>query len=340
MTATSALALTGLAAAHPSGNSKGSNSIKGGSSGSKGRSIGGGKGRKGDGMSDEPDDGDDGMNVCMYRTIEVGANETRFIDVESGETFSNARIDITADGTAVNIDASGSDWTIHNVGIDGIQDADEQVFNLQVDAGGTGLVENVYFGDGATNGGAVGAFVPTDHAGTLTFRRVNVGGFGNNGIYGSAPGREPTLDNPAVGQGGVVRIEASYAQNNNIAGFRIGTDGSYIRNSVVHVDEQVLANRAGQRNARGVWAKEGGDIDIDDSDILLEDESASYGVWVSQDSRAVLSASAVAARDGARERFVEKDNGEIVGEERTGNDPNVTPPDGVPLSAQEAACGN
>jgi hypothetical protein len=266
--------------------------------------------------------------------VVVGAGETERRVVETDETLSNVLFDVSAEGATLKINAQGSNWTVRNVGVLGTYDGanPDSVFRLQVDANGTGVFENVYLGDGAVDDGYSGVFVPTDHAGTLTIQRCNVQEWPDNGVYGSAPGRdEPDRD----AQNGIVQIETSYAKNNNIDGFRVGTDGSYVKNSVVHVDSDVPNNSAGKENARGVWVKESGTVDIENCDILLEHPDGSHCVWQSDDAGtgglARVIDSEVAARGKSTDRF--RGNVET---QNVGDDPDVTPPNGVPISAEEA----
>ena len=270
---------------------------------------------------------------CERVVVEAGQTARR--TVGDGETLSNILFDVSAEEADVRIIANGSNWTIRNIGIDGRYSGTDfnNIMNLTVDdVGGSGLVENVYFGDGAIEEEGTPIFVPLDHAGTLTIRRANFQEWPGNAIYGSAPGREER-----GGQNGDVRIEECYARNNNIASYRVGTDGSYIRDSVVHVDGDVPDVQGGKENARGVWVKEDGTVDIENSDILLEHPDGSYCVVENDDNSEGLARvidSQVAARDGADGRF----KGNVV-TQNVGNDPDVSPPNGVPTSAEEACTG-
>jgi len=167
-----------------------------------------------------------------YTTYTVNAGETFTRNITSDKTFENALIDATADNADVQINAYGSNWTVRNVGIKGkLTSANGAAFRLQVNDGSSALFENVYLGDGAVPGSHGGVFVPTTHEGTLRIRELNVQYWPDNGEYASAPGRSER-----GGRGGLVEISHSYARNNNIAGFRLGTDRSMVRDSVVVVD--------------------------------------------------------------------------------------------------------
>ena len=272
-----------------------------------------------------------GASEYTTYTIDPGGTFTQ--RVSSEETFENVLVDATAADAGVRIVASGSNWAIRNVGIKGRLDAvDEAAFRLQVNDGSTGVFENVYLGDGAVDGGRGGVFVPTSHEGTLYVSECNVQYWPDNGIYASAPGRSER-----GGEGGQIVIERSYARNNNIAGFRIGTDRSIVRESVVHVDEGPPANPAGKVNARGIWVKEGGSVRVENADILLAHSDGSYGVLEGDDNSVSLAQvldSEVAATDGAGGRF----RGNVETSD-VGSDPNVEQPPDVPRSAKEAALG-
>jgi hypothetical protein len=273
------------------------------------------------------------VTAAEYTTYEVDAGETFERDVESGGTFENALIDVSAEDAGFNITAEGSDWTIRNVGISGTNgsEAAGSAFALQVERGADGRFENVYIGDGAIDGGNAGIFVPTAHAGTLTVQRCHVAGWPDNGIYASAPGRDER-----DGQEGVVRVVDSYAYNNNIAGFRLGTDGSSVERSVVHVEGDVPDNAAGKENARGIWVKEGGTVDVERCDVLLAHPDGTTCVIESDNDSSGLARvidSSVATRTDA-ERF----RGDVTTED-VDDDPDVTPPTAVPDSAEAAARG-
>ncbi|MFB9804717.1 hypothetical protein ACFFQF_04375 [Haladaptatus pallidirubidus] len=63
-----------------------------------------------------------GAAAAEYETIEVPAGSREQFQVGSGETFENKLIDISATGADARIVASGSDWTIRNVGFKGAAD--------------------------------------------------------------------------------------------------------------------------------------------------------------------------------------------------------------------------
>ncbi|MFC7080027.1 hypothetical protein [Halorussus caseinilyticus] len=131
----------------------------------------------------------------------------------------------------------------------------------------------------------------------------------NNGLYGSAPGHR--------GQSGLVHVEDSYFNSNNIANVRLGSSAgtSHVRNTTIHVDDSVNGcetncSSPGAVNARGVWAWDG-PVELHDWDV----KTGSYG-------------SALATRDGGS---IEQNDSRI------GSAADTSPPEGVPTSAEEAA---
>ena len=181
-----------------------------------------------------------------YEVVEVPRGQTRQFHVGDGETLENLLIDISARGAKYQIIASGSDWTIRNLGIRGEWDDPDKAepFIVSVDGGSVARIENVYLGDGTVldnpahqyqdssveNYTVTGIFVSPGHAGTLKIDRVNIQDFGDNAIYGSSPGNGS--EHPVPGRGGEVHVTNSYAARCVPANFRLGTDGSYCRNCV------------------------------------------------------------------------------------------------------------
>lgn len=132
---------------------------------------------------------------------------------------------------------------------------------------GVGLVENfVARGGTRDNDDSCGIFVGKAHAGELTLRNCNVEGFSNNGVYASAPGLPD-------GGNGPVKVEGGLYRNNNIANVRIGSEGSYVRDATVVVDERPPEIH-GVVNARGIRVRDRQDQVIENCDVLM---SAAHG---------------------------------------------------------------
>lgn len=184
------------------------------------------------------------------RVIHVPAGRTFRATLGDGDSLSDLVIDVRALGAGYAISATGSNWEVRNLAIVGRHPgSDNAAFAVRVtDPDGIGVIENVWLGDGSRD--TVGIFVSPTHAGTLLIRRCHVARYPNNGIYASAPGN--SSDRTAPGAGGRVRIEHSYAYNNAISGFRLGSHGSWVRDSAVVQDEPTPASIGGDAT-RAIW---------------------------------------------------------------------------------------
>jgi len=229
---------------------------------------------------------------------------------------------IEAEGKRVQIVTFGSDWEIRNVGISGQVDGENPVIDLKTD-GGDGLVENVYFGDGTGSQPAV--FVSREHSGTITIRDLYVAGSSDNGIYASTPGLSD-------GGNGATQIENVYSENNNRAHFRIGGEGSYVRDSVAVSTDVPPTEASGAKTSRGIWARHTEGLEATNVDITIKDGLTS-AVW---------------ATDGASLLYEDSDYvtdyeyGDFEGDVETENiedNPSTSVPSGVPTSVEEAVGG-
>lgn len=127
----------------------------------------------------------------------------------------------------INFSTSGG-ATLRNVGFQNHRSAGTQLVTAAVTAPGqSAVIEGCYFGDGG-NGPAI--YVPPSHAGTLHIRNCYFEGWGDNAVYGSPPGNPPGHSHP--GSGGVVAVENCYSRDNAISNYRLGTEGSYVKNCV------------------------------------------------------------------------------------------------------------
>ncbi|WP_276300781.1 hypothetical protein [Halorussus lipolyticus] len=256
-------------------------------------------------------------NAADYRTVTVPAGETRTFNVGSGETLENLLIDMTADGASAKIYANGDGWTVRNVAFKGNHPGGHYLFTPAVSKGGTATVENLYMGDGQTEGTGKGGIwvIGPDHYGTLNFRNVNIQHFIDNGLYGTDPGYDY-----AGAHGGVVNVYDSFFNSNNISNIRVGSrDGRtcHVENCVVRTGSTracgVGCSSPGAKNSRGVWAW-WGPVEVRDSDI--------EGPAVEQDSRA-----GDPTISSTNTRWGSNANADRV-------------PAGVPMTAEEAASGS
>ncbi|MGM0604951.1 MAG: right-handed parallel beta-helix repeat-containing protein [Halobacteriota archaeon] len=153
------------------------------------------------------------------------------------------------------IDADDGVVALRNLTIRG-KPSEKSRFRLQASSSGHVLIDNVDFPDGSEPGADSRPFYsPSDHAGVVEIRNCYFHNFSNNGIYASSPGK---------GSDGQLIIENCVAHNNNIAGIRIGSSETVVRNCVVLNDDAAPENHKGQRNMRGIRVREAG------NDILIE----------------------------------------------------------------------
>ncbi|WP_435154502.1 hypothetical protein [Haladaptatus sp. DFWS20] len=248
-------------------------------------------------------------NAKEYRTITVPAGETKSITVGDGETFENVLIDMTADGASALVRTSGSGWTIRNVGFKGIHPGGHYLLNPGVSSPeGTGLIENVYMGDGQVAGsdsGGVWVNANLPHRGTIKFRNVHVAGMIDNGLYGSGPG--------AQGYGGNLHVESSYFKGNTISNVRLNAKARPCKVTNTVVDTRgnkpcrIGCSAPGSTTTRAVWSWYG-ETHLRNCDIVGSIATAKGGSVTKTDVR-------------------------------TGDQADLTPPKGVPMSAKQAASG-
>jgi len=272
-----------------------------------------------------------------YETITVPPGGHFAVRVADGGRFENTLVDITAPGATWEVEALGADWQVRNLGIRGVWDSLENAWPLSVavDAGAVGRVENFYFGDGAvddTYPGVTGIYARHYHAGRLQIDRVNIQGMAGNAVYASTPGY-PDDDDPVgktrpTGGGGTVEITDSFASNCLSSHFRIGTDGSFVRNCVA---------RGGDR---GVWARFG-DTRVVDSDLSRSSDHPADGDivcgtnnWESGEDATVTVENTVYETTGQDIEYA----GTILGTSAD-RELRTDPPTGAPTTPEAAASG-
>lgn len=262
-----------------------------------------------------------------YDVITVSAGDRYSVRLGSGDTFENKLIDITASGAKFRIVADGGGWAIRNVGIRGVWDSfdRESAIIVRADKGTTGVVENLYFGDGAIDDeypGITALIVPDTHAGVLKIDRTNIQGMPDNAIYASGPGQSDEYG--SAGAGGEVHITNSYAADCRAAHFRIGSYGSYVKNCVAVGGDRGFLGRFRHTEA----------YDSDFSGGRFGDVVVGAGSW---ESDASTEASVYLENCGYNTSHLYWDTNELEGE--SVREPRTEPPEGVPLTPEEAAAG-
>ncbi len=286
-----------------------------------------------------------------YDTVTVGQGERRTISLGDGDTLEDTLFDVSAQGANLFIRASGSDWTIRNVGVKGSFDRDAndgQVMRCDVpSSSGEALIENVYLADGVgedTNKTAIN--VGPDHAGHIECRNLAVARWSSNAIYAAGFGRirEPgTTD----GAGGTIAFRNSYFCNNNIAHLRLAADGTEVENCVFENTSDVppipTSHGGGSDvvNSRGIYTGYG------DPSQTITVKNCDFNITSSNTNGAAsvaISGNHATYGELTTVRLVDcQTQGRIVGDnvetENVGNSPDTTPPDAAPMTPEEAASG-
>ncbi|WP_253738319.1 right-handed parallel beta-helix repeat-containing protein [Halohasta salina] len=184
----------------------------------------------------------------------------------------DVRLDLTGDAFRNNVRAESGTIELRNLTVGG-RPSDKSHFRLETAADAEIVADNVDFPDGAADGTKCRPFyVPRDHGGTVDIRNCYFWGFSDNGIYASSPGYDD-------GAGGRVIVENCVSHNNNIAGIRIGSDDSVVRNCLVVNDGPAPESRRGQLNMRGIRVRNPGEnIRIEDCEIRVTYPEASSAI--------------------------------------------------------------
>ncbi|MHC3438092.1 hypothetical protein ACYJ1Y_08285 [Natrialbaceae archaeon A-gly3] len=261
------------------------------------------------------DDDDD------YELVELEAGERRVVEVGDGETLENTVYDQSADGAQAVISATGTDWTVRNVGFKGKISGKDAQFGVADTGNGTSTIENVYVGDGAEDGHRVGLgiWVTPEHNGHLDIERVNVQEMGDNSFYCSAPG--------SAG-GGTVDIDRCYSANSWVSHFRLA-EGS-VTNSVAVNDES-------HKDGRGVWAWPSGPVEVRDCHLAMNGRH--YSIVAGAKGPSQVDVYDTEYDTGYHGGVNEPDGGTVDLRDGNGTDPEDIVPEGCPTSPEEAATG-
>ncbi len=274
-----------------------------------------------------------------YETVTIPANTAKQFTVGSGETFENKLIDISAPGADVRIIASGSDWTIRNVGFSGASDVSGPHppgknlggYPNLITASGTGTIEHVYMGDGVSGDmvrkGAIG--IPMSFAGHIDITGVTMNGWTGNAIYAGGAAK-------SGGGGGTLAFDGCLLKNNNISHLRVATDGTTVKNTVIYNTNDVPLHpiNGGVVNSRGVYDGYGTTSDVvtfENCDIDCTEADTN---------------GAASALVAAHTTFKVKDSqvkGGLIGNVETtnvGSNPSHEAPKAAPTTAKQAVTGS
>jgi hypothetical protein len=141
-------------------------------------------------------------------------------------------------------------------------------FPAVTDASGSGLVKNVTMADGTmspSNRG--GIWFGQNNKGTLTFDGLHMEKWANNSLY-------------CYTSAGPVIVKNSFFRNNNVAGPRIGSDGSRILDTTIVSDGWVPVQEfSGGRTSRGIWVLSAcDDVLVQGCDFVMTGPYANRGI--------------------------------------------------------------
>jgi len=252
------------------------------------------------------------------------------IRVGQGDTYENKLIDLTTGGDFL-IYVTGGDCTIRNIGFKGLYRGGG--FQISIKAtSGTVTVENVYLGDGATKAGAdfvhgPGAvFYHKDANCDMRFNRVHVQGYTNNAFYCS---------NTATG--GSVHFKNCFGKNNGVTTFRCASGDDVIENCVAYNDSTDYGGSYDNgwvvSNGRPVWVWNGGEVQIKDCEFAAG--TYSYAMVAGANG----SPGRAHIEGGAIDGQIQEASGSTVTTSNVGSNPSLEPPEGVPMTPEEAASG-
>ncbi|MFB6130634.1 MAG: hypothetical protein ABEJ28_07425, partial [Salinigranum sp.] len=198
---------------------------------------------------------------------------------------------------------------------------------------GTGTVDHVYMGDGVVEGVRAGGLAPTSSStGHVEIHNCHFAGWTDNGISAAHTANDGR---------GTIHVDNCYFRDNNVAALRIASDGTVVENSVVHTTGRTPALPNGVVDAKGVYTGYGdpsqhvevrncdvdcrhGNPDEDDfnspTDHPINGECSWIDVYDTQFAGTVVG------------------NVDLVS--GNGGNPDLTPPDGVPMSAEDALTGS
>lgn len=272
--------------------------------------------------------GASGTAAAASKKYEVIKAENQTITISDGETWENKLIDMTT-GQDIVITAEGTEWTIRNIGFRGknTSGTGTATFGVADTGGNTSTIKNIYMGDGASKGnknpnghGQTAFWVNPKHSGHLDFKNVNIQGFADNAIYGSAPGS---------GSGGTIHIDSSYAANCYVSHFRLATEGSKVTNSSVYVDKEGYAGR-------GIWGWAPGPIEVKNCQIQMNGTNNAIVAGANGKATNII----VKNTDYDKKAgIVEHSGSNVKLKNKVGTNPKAFVPDGVPKSAKQAARG-
>ena len=261
----------------------------------------------------------------QYRTVNGSFSQ----DVGSGQILENIRI--RAGGSNVSIVCQDG-GTVRNVAIENASNHPAPI-KAHCRNGGNAVLSNVYIS--GVNDNCV--FVNNVHSGHLTVSNCTFKDAVEDALYGSPPGNPTYRSRKASngpGGGGTIAVESSFAQNCRDYGWRLGSSGSYVRNSSAINCGTALANLYG--NGKGVTFR---NVDVTSPNIgikHIDHDRGNVGNWPEQ-VHTILDNVRVKASTTIKKFTTGAGPGTITGSPQ--GSPRSTVPPGAPTSAEQAAGG-
>ncbi|WP_440764673.1 hypothetical protein [Natronorubrum sp. DTA7] len=262
-----------------------------------------------------------------YETIRARGQTIR---IGRGQTYENKLFDLTT-GDTVLLVVDGPNSTIRNIGFKGLHRGDGFMISINANPGNV-LIENVYLGDGSTKEGAdfvhgPGAcFMHRNNRADVTFRHCNVQGWPNNAFYCSN-----------TAHGGSVRFEHCFGKNNGVTTFRCASGNDAIIGCVAYNDNTDYGpgyGGYGETNGRPVWIWNGGTVTVRDSHFADGPYPHAFVAGANN------SPGRANFQSGGIRGNIHRGSGSRVNVgSAVSNNPDLSIPDGVPTTAEEAASG-
>lgn len=203
---------------------------------------------------------------------------------------------------------------------------------------GEGVIEHVYIKSTQSSDTPAIWVDPNQHRGHLRIKNVHIEGHADNAIYAEL--------HPPHGKGGTLTIEDCYLHDNTRGNLRVN-GGTEIRNTHVHNTGENFPTRGYPSYAHYSWYEGGGEIHFRHCQIDVDGSDAKHG-----SSAQGLRTRGTTPYDpdyGSNIPQVYIDNCQIRGSMRphdgnfhitnTGENPEINPPAGVPMTAEEAENG-